>query len=74
MKDSFGIMRYEKVHEYLLRRIQGKGYRDWLAVQMRNQMVHIVRNSNYKPCFYYPISDKVILGNHVARFFCCQMA
>ena len=36
---------------------------------MRNYMMHIVLHDEYKPRFYKPKEDHVILGDYVARFF-----
>ena len=46
IKGDFRDIRYEKVHEYLMPKIQGEGYWDWLAVQTRNQIIHHIRSTN----------------------------
>jgi hypothetical protein len=72
--DENGDLRYHRVHEWSLPKFDGDTYWEWLAARMRNYMMHIVLHSGYKPRFYNPKEDHVILAHHVARFFGCQHA
>ena len=69
VKDDFGDIRYEKVHDFLLPMIDGEHFYDWLAARMRNYMLYIIRHQGYHPRYYKPEEDKVILGHHVAQYF-----
>ena len=37
-------------------------------------MMHIVLHEGYKPRFYKPKEDHVVLANHIVPFFGCQHA
>ena len=73
VKDDHGDIRFEKVVELLLPGFDGEGYFEWIGARMQNYMIHIIRTQDYKPRYYNPASDKVIMGNHVARFFGVQI-
>ena len=60
VKDDFGEVRYEKVHEFLLTKIGGMKYFDWLAARMRNYMIFLIHHRGYKPRFYNPSKGKVL--------------
>jgi hypothetical protein len=72
--DENGDLRYYKVHAWSLPRFGQETYWEWVAARMRNYMMHIVLHEGYKPRFYKPKIDHVILADHVARFFGCQHA
>lgn len=69
LKDSFGDIRYERVHDVLLPEIGGQKYYHWLTARMRHYMVHLIRNEGYKQRYYNPGKGKEILGHHVARYY-----
>ena len=69
LKDGFGDVRYEKVHDFLLPRIDGIHYYEWLAARMRNYMIRLIRHEGYKPQYYNPAKHKEIQAHHVARYF-----
>ena len=41
---------------------------------MRNYMVHLIKTIGWKPYYYNPESDIIILGDHVAWFIGVQSA
>ena len=69
VKDAYGDIRFEKVHEFLLPVIDGDKYYHWLAARMRNYMIFLIRTEGYTPRYYNPAKGKEILGHHVARYF-----
>ena len=71
--DEHGDIRFEKVVEYLLPDFDGDGFFEWTAGRMRNYMQHITATQSYRPRYYKPEEDKVILNDHVARFFGVQL-
>eukprot|EP00956_Cyclotella_meneghiniana_P038739 scaffold159386_cov22-Cyclotella_meneghiniana.AAC.1 len=74
MKDASGDIRVEKVFEMLLPRFGEQTYFEFIAARMRNYMLHIVANKNYKPKFYKPALGKKIEADHVARFYGVHMS
>jgi len=76
MMDDNGDIRYYKVLEWSLPRFEGESplLFDWIAAQMRNYMVHLMKTTGWKPHYYNPESDIIILGDHVARFIGVQSA
>ncbi len=60
--------------EWLLPSIEEESFFEWAAAQMLNYMIHIIKEEEWKPQYYKPSEDKVILGDHIARFFGCQAA
>jgi len=73
LKDMNGDIRYEKVVDHLLPRFEGEGYYEWIAARVRSYMLHIIRKLGWKPKYYKPSNDKVVLGTHIARFFGVQI-
>ena len=69
LKDNQGHIRYEKVFEFLMPEFEWEGYYEWISTWVRNHMTHLIRTQNYTPTYYKPEEDKVVLGDHVARFF-----
>ena len=69
LKDMNGDIRYEKVVDHLLPRFEGENYYEWIAARVRSYMLHIIRKLGWKPKYYNPSNDKVVLGTHIARFF-----
>ena len=74
LKDDNGDIRYYKVVEHLLPKFDGESYFEFLAARMRSYMTHIMRSDGYKPKWYDPENNHVILGDHVCRFFGVQTA
>ena len=72
LKDNHGNIQNEKVVEFLLPKSEGEGYHEWIAAHVRSYMVHIIRTLNWKPRYYNPSHNNVVLGNHVAWFFGVQ--
>jgi hypothetical protein len=72
-------IRYEKVFQWCLPKFgngdDGKSLSELQAVRMRNYMRKRVVEEGWKPRYY--IGDKVITGDHVARFYgacLCRMS
>ena len=70
MMDDNGDIRYYKVLEWSIQRFEGESplLCDWIAAQMRNYMVHLIKTTCWKPYYHNPESDIHILRDHVARF------
>jgi hypothetical protein len=71
LKDEGGEIRYEKVFQWCLPKYGDgdfeKSVFEFQADRMRNYMKKRVLEDNYRPRYY--IGDKVITGDHVARFY-----
>jgi hypothetical protein len=70
LKDEGGEIRYEKVFQWCLPRYgddDDQSLFKFQAARMQNYMKKRVLEDNYKPRYY--IGDKVITGDHVARFY-----
>ena len=69
LKDDNGEIRYEKVFQWCLPRYgdDDESLFEFQAARMRNYMKKRVVEEGYKPRYY--TGDKVITGDHVARFY-----
>jgi hypothetical protein len=71
LKDEGGEIRYEKVFQWCLPKYGNgddeKSLFEFQAARMQNYMKKQVVEDNYKPRYY--TGDKVITGDHVARFY-----
>ena len=77
MKDGSGDIRYEKVCEWMLPRCgpnDDTNFFSFMAVRMRNYMVHLMNTQGYKPRHYDPSQGKIIENHHFDRFYGCHMA
>ena len=80
MMDDNGDIQYYKVLEWSLPRFEGESplLFDWIAAQMQNYMVHLIKPTCWKPYYCNLKSDIHILGDHVARLLvynlhvCCM--
>jgi hypothetical protein len=71
LKDENGEIGYEKVFRWCLPRYgedDDESLSEFQAARMRNYMKKRVLEEGYKPRYY--TGDKVIIGDHVARFYC----
>ena len=50
----------------------GELYWEWPASRMHNYMVHFTETEEWKPRYYDPPRNHIILAEHVCRFFGCQ--
>jgi hypothetical protein len=70
LKDENGDIRYEKVFRWCLPRYgedDDESLFEFQAARMQNYMKTRVLEEGYKPRYY--TGDKVIIGDHVARFY-----
>ena len=70
LKDEKGEIRYEKVFRWCLPRYgedDDETLFEFQAARMRNYIRKRVLENNYKPRYY--TGDRVITGDHVARFY-----
>jgi len=72
LKDESGDIRFYKVMEWLLPDFDGESFWEWLAARMRNYMLYLMDEKEWKPRYYDPSVDNVILADHVTRFFGSQ--
>ena len=71
MVDDNGNIRYYKVLEWSLPCFEDKSQLlfDWIAAR-----IHLTKTKGWKPHYYNPESNIIILGDHVARFIGVQSA
>mmetsp|Transcript_29715 Transcript_29715/g.54809 ORF Transcript_29715/g.54809 Transcript_29715/m.54809 type:complete len:112 (+) Transcript_29715:659-994(+) len=69
LKDANGDILFYKVMEWCLPRFDREIFWEWQAARMRNYMVHLSLTTDWKPKYYNLSKGKVIVADHVARFF-----
>jgi hypothetical protein len=74
MVDVHGNVRFSKIFEWMLPTFDGESFYEFLSVKMRNFMLHSIKTKGWMPKYYCPANKKVIVADHVARFFGCQLA
>ena len=66
LKAAYSNIRYEKVVDFLLPNFNGEEYFKWIAARILLYMAHLIWTQEYKPQYYDPEMEKVVLGTHVA--------
>jgi hypothetical protein len=74
MGDGHGNLSFAKKFHWMLPTFQGKSFYEFLAARMRNRMGHSIKTKGWTPNYYHPANRKVIIADHIARFYGCQLA
>jgi hypothetical protein len=74
MVDVHGNIRFSKIFEWMLPMFDGESFYEFLSARMCNFMLHSIKTKGWTPKYYPPADKKVIVADHVARFFGCQLA
>jgi len=72
--DEHSDIRFCHIYEWMLPSFDGNSFYEFLAVRMRNYMLHVTKEKGWVPKYYCPSDEKYILADDVARFFGCQLA
>ena len=74
MRNHHRTIRFSKVFDWLLPKFNaGESFYKFIAMRMRNYILHIIKVQGFKPCHYDLLDEKYITADHVTRFFGCQL-
>jgi hypothetical protein len=80
MMDANGNLRYSRISDDLLPNVGDEHFYAYLTARARSYMTYLMvqRNievqRNWKPRYYKPDEGLIILTDHIARFYGCQLA
>ncbi len=80
MMDANGDLRYSRIFDDLLPTVGDEHFYAYLAARARSYMTYLMVQCNievqrnWKPRYYKPDEGLIILTDHIARFYGCQLA
>ncbi len=74
MVDVHSNVRFSKIFEWMLPMLDGESFYEFLSTRMHNFMLHSIKTKGWMPKYYCPANKKVIVADHIAHFFGCQLA
>ncbi len=74
MMDANGDLRYFRIFDDLLPTVGDEHFYAYLAARARSYMTYLMVRRNWKPWYYKPDEGLIILTDHIARFYGCQLA
>ncbi len=73
MMDVNGDLRYSRIFDDLIPTIGMEHFYAYLAAKARSYMTCLMLKCNWKPQYYKPDKGTIILTDHIARFYGCQL-
>jgi hypothetical protein len=74
MMDANGKLRYFRIFDDLLPTVGDDHFYAYLAARACSYMTYLMVQCNWKPRYYKPDEGLIILTDHIARFYGCQLA
>ena len=74
MMDANGELRYFRIFDDLLPTVGDDHFYAYLAARACSYMTYLMVQCNWKPRYYKPDEGLIILTDHIARFYGCQLA
>jgi hypothetical protein len=74
MMDANGDLRYSRIFDDLLPILGNEHFYAYLAARARSYMTYLMTTHKWKPRYYKPDEDTIILTDHITRFYGCQLA